>query len=445
MNTNRHLSILKVACLAAALAPLAFGQNKYFINWPDGYSPQQVGKRVAERFVISPHQDPQKIVYPEVCAWYGALTFAQLSGDKQLLDELVKRFEPLMSPPGADLIHRERHVDYEIFGALPLEIYIATKDPKYLELGKSFADSQWEPLPPDVHVREGMPPQDVPDGLTSETRFWIDDMYMITILQVQAFRATRDEKYLDRAALEMSAYLDKLQQPNGLFYHAPDVPFFWGRGDGWVAAGMAELLRSLPPAHPQRAKVLEGYRKMMKALLAYQGADGMWRQLIDHPEAWPETSSTGMFTFAMITGVKNGWLDEETYGPAARKAWIALVGYVDQNAEVTNVCVGTNKKNDLDYYLTRPRHTGDMHGQAPVLWSVSALMEPSVTFNTSAKPAGTDLLLRRTSRSSALNSGCFPGWQCRFRASLKGSVADRRSIESAVLRKERTSTELQAR
>ena len=112
---------------------------------------------------------------------------------------------------------------------------------------------------------------------------------------------------------------------------------------------------------------------MMQALLEFQGQDGMWRQLIDRPEAWPETSSTGMFTFAMVTGVKNGWLDAKTYGPAARKAWLALVGYIDQNADVTSVCAGTNKLNDLAYYLARPRRTCDLHRQAPVLWSASAL------------------------------------------------------------------------
>jgi rhamnogalacturonyl hydrolase YesR len=213
-----------------------------------------------------------------------------------------------------------------------------------------------------------------PDGLTSETRFWIDDMYMITAVEVQAYRATGDTKYIDRAALEMVPYLDKLQQPNGLFYHAPDVPFYWGRGNGWVAAGMTELLRSLPKDHPRRARILEGYRKMMKSLLEFQGKDGMWRQLIDHPEAWPETSGTGMFTFAMVTGVKNGWLDAKTYGPAARQAWLALIGYIDQHADVTSVCAGTNKLNDLAYYLSRPRMTGDFHGQAPVLWSASALL-----------------------------------------------------------------------
>jgi unsaturated rhamnogalacturonyl hydrolase len=79
-----------------------------------------------------------------------------------------------------------------------------------------------------------------------------------------------------------------------------------------------------------------------------------------------------MFTFALITGVKNGWLDPATYGPAARKGWLTLVGYIDQNAEVTSVCEGTGKKNDLDYYLAR--RTGDFHGQAPVLWCASALL-----------------------------------------------------------------------
>jgi unsaturated rhamnogalacturonyl hydrolase len=367
---NRMIHPLKHACprlLLILMAGFLFGivaqaagQQNYFTDWPQGAAPEEVGKRVAERFVSSPHMDPKNITYPEVCTWYGALTFAQLSGDKELSSRLIRRFDLLLTPQEAGLVSKERHVDFTVFGAVPFEIYIQTKDPKYLDLGKSFADRQWE--------------NPTAEGLTSETRFWIDDMYMITAVQVQGFRATGDRKYLDRAALEMVAYLDRLQQPNGLFYHAPDVPFYWGRGDGWVAAGMTELLRSLPENHPQRARVMESYRKMMKALLATQGKDGMWRQLIDHAESWPETSSTGMFTFAMVTGVRNGWLDAATYGPAARKAWISLVGYIDQNADMTSVCEGTGKKNDFDYYMQRKRRTGDLHGQAPVLWTASALM-----------------------------------------------------------------------
>jgi unsaturated rhamnogalacturonyl hydrolase len=241
-----------------------------------------------------------------------------------------------------------------------LQIYIETKEQKYLDLGKDIADKQWE--------------DPMPDGLTKQTRFWIDDMFMITAVQLQAYRATGDAKYLHRAALEMTSYLDKLQQPNGLFYHAPDVPFFWGRGDGWVAAGKAEILRSLPENHPQRARIMDGYRKMMASLLKFQDKDGMWHELLDHPEAWPESSCTAMFTFAMITGVKNGWLDRKQYGRAARKGWLGVISYLDEYADLREVCVGTGKKNDLQYYLDRPRITGDLHGQAPVLWCAAALL-----------------------------------------------------------------------
>ena len=256
-NVNRFLKLAWVALLIVGARPLA-AQEGYFNGWPAGSSPQEVGKRVAEHFVTSPHQYSATIHYSEACAWYGALTFAALTHDEGLRRELVERFEPLM-PGGSEAsrIPVRHHVDDEIFGIVPLEIGLETKDARYLSYGQSWADRQWEN------------PQ--ADGLSAETRYWIDDMYMLTILQLEAYRATNNRKYLDRDALEMVSYLDKLQQPNGLFYHAPDVPFFWGRGDGWVAAGMAEMLRTLPADHPQRARILRGYKTMMAALLQYRG------------------------------------------------------------------------------------------------------------------------------------------------------------------------------
>jgi len=82
-----------------------------------------------------------------------------------------------------------------------------------------------------------------------------------------------------------------------------------------------------------------------------------------------------MFTYAMIVGVKRGWLEKEVYAPAARKAWLSLVKYINTDSDVTEVCVGTNKKNDKQYYYDRPRIAGDFHGQAPVLWCAYALLE----------------------------------------------------------------------
>jgi rhamnogalacturonyl hydrolase YesR len=379
MKTNTHL--LAMVCIAAAIGHTTYAQsikeNGDLKHFPKGSTPEEVGKRVADHFIATPHTNfgrttpPKFITYPETCTWYGALAFAKVTHNKAMTTQLGQRFTPLLSTDSA-MIPKPDHVDYCVFGSVPLELYMQTKDQQYLKVGQHIADKQWGPPEGPRAKPESQVWYD--KGYTWQTRLWIDDMFMITAVQAQAYRATGDRKYIDRAAKEMVMYLDSLQMPNGLFYHAPDVPFYWGRGNGWMAAGMSELLRSLPKDNPNRARIMKGYQTMMASLLKYQAEDGMWRQLIDDPASWPETSCTGMFTFAMITGVKNGWLDAKTYGPAARKGWLALISYLNENNDIREVCEGTNKKNDRQYYLDRGRLTGDLHGQAPVLWCASALL-----------------------------------------------------------------------
>ena len=347
--------------LVARAADTATGSP--FGAWPAGADPVTIGHRVARNFLPRPHMlTPQDgtIHYAEACTWYGALTFARLAGDKALSAELIARFDPLLDPANDRIIPKREHVDYSVWGIVPLELYIETKDPKYLPLGLAKADAQWA--------------KPIDGGLSPQTRFWIDDMFMISALQAQAFRATGNRVYLERAAHEMVAYLDKLQQPNGLFFHGDKGRFFWGRGNGWMAAGMTELLRDLPADNPDRPRILAGYRKMMAALLQAQDEKGMWHQLVDRADAWPETSGTGMFTYAFISGVKHGWLEAATYGPAARKAWLALIGYLDADANMHEVCAGMGQRPDAEGYLNAKRAVGDYHGEAPVLWCASALL-----------------------------------------------------------------------
>ncbi|MEI9957239.1 MAG: glycoside hydrolase family 88 protein [Ferruginibacter sp.] len=299
------------------------------------------------RLIQNPH-----IPYFEVCNWYGALTFSALTNNDNLRKKLVERFVPLFGEDSA-LLPVPDHVDYTVFGTIPFEMFLQTKDSAYFKLGKFYADKQWA-------APEG--PRVIPesytyykDGYTWQTRLWLDDMYMITEIQTQAYRATGNKKYIERAAKEMVLYLDKLQKPNGLFYHTADAPFYWGRGNGWMAAGMADLLRMLPKQNLNYKRIMNGYKLMMSSLLKYQAEDGMWRQLIDDTAAWKETSCTGMFTYAMITGVKNGWLDKNVYEKVAVKGWIALTGYINDKGEVADICEGTGAKNDRQYYLDRKK------------------------------------------------------------------------------------------
>jgi unsaturated rhamnogalacturonyl hydrolase len=353
--------------------------KKYDLSsWPGGSSPEEVGIRLAERFLSTPHKNsgdvsstvaPTHIHYAETCTWLGSLWFAEVTENSDLFNRLEARFIPLFGEEKY-LLPVPNHVDNNVFGSVPLELYLHTGRKDYLDLGLYYADSQWA-LPDSTTVQE----KEYADrGYTWQTRIWIDDMFMITAVQTQAFRATGDTKYIDRAAREMVLYLDTIQLDNGLFYHSPTAHFSWGRGNGWMAAGMTEILRALPDDNPYRQKIMKGYYKMMASLLEHQTADGMWRQVIDDPGFWNETSSTAMFTYAMITGVKKGWLDEKTYGAAARKAWLSLVTYIDDDDNLTDVCEGTGTGFDRSYYMNRSRNTGDLHGQAPMLWCAAALL-----------------------------------------------------------------------
>jgi len=353
-------------------ANFCFAQKSALTNFPTEAAPEKIGKLIAYRFINAKHalHAGKWISYPETFYWNGTIKYATLTKDEFLLAQMQKRFEPLFTTERA-LLPIKNHVDLNMFGSLPLTLYRATGDDRYFQIGLPYADTQWQ-VPEDAKPEEK---QWAEKGYSWQTRLWIDDMYMITIVQMHALSTTEDPKYLDRAAKEMVLYLDKLQMPNGLFYHAPDVPFYWARGNGWMAAGMTELLRNLPKNHVDRPRILEGYVKMMKSLKAFQTESGMWNQLIDEPSYWAETSGSAMFAYAFITGVKKGWLNAREYAPAARKAWIALVSYVNKEGAVSQVCVGTNKKNDKQYYFDRPRSTGDYHGQAPYLWCVGALLE----------------------------------------------------------------------
>jgi unsaturated rhamnogalacturonyl hydrolase len=341
----------------------------FFRDWPEGKSPAAVGKKVAENFLPRGHyQDHKDFRYPDAIVWFGALKVAHETGDKELAGQLTRRYDTYRKNP--KLVPEKFHVDYAVLGIVPLELYRLTNDPALRKLGMHRADGQWH--------------KPTADGVTSQARYWVDDIFMIAAIQTAAYRVTNDPRYLDRAALTSETYLKRLQKEDGLFWHAEDSPFVWGRGVGWYAAGMTEILKFLPPSHANYPGIIGGYEKMMAALLKNQAPSGLWRQLVDKPESWEETSGSAMFAYAMVTGVRRGWLDEETYGPVARKAWLALVDQIDDAGNLQQVCVGTNKGakevgSDLEkqyqFYMNRPRIAGDYHGQAPLLWTAAALLE----------------------------------------------------------------------
>ena len=331
--------------------------------WTDENSPENIGRLVINEllsrqdFMYYDVEDVHAVHYAEACAALGALRLIGLLKDDELLKKVVARYKRVID---LKIVNTANHVDVNVYGILPLEIYIQTGDKVFFEQGINLADIQWR--------------NPLPNGMTNQTRYWIDDIYMISSLQSQAFKATNNPVYLERASLEIDSYLEKLQQPNGLFYHGENAKFFWGRGNGWVAAGLAELMTILSESNKYYVNIKAGYLKIMKSLKKYQASDGMWRQLVDNTDAWNETSGSAMFGYAMLIGVKKGILPEQKYLEACKKSWLSLTGYIQKDGKISDVCAGTGQSTDVNFYLNRPKITGDFHGQAPMLWFAHALL-----------------------------------------------------------------------
>jgi len=344
-----------VFVMAAAGATSAAGPGQ-----GPGYSEQETEElafRVSER-VLSHRRGLIDVRYEMACARFGVLMFAEAAGRPELLHKTEEVYRPFKRGWMRPL---RGHVDMNVFGIVPFELYIQTGEADYLPLAVRLAEDEY---------RRGRD-----DGLSDYTRLWVDDMWMVGSLQTQAFRATGKKVYADRAMDQLLAYCRELQEESGLFHHSLKSPHLWGRGNGWAAASMTAALLAIPPDHPRYGELMDAYKRQMAALIRVQHESGMWNQLLDAPDSYLESSCTGMFVFALASGVRKGWLGEEHYRRAAERGWNALKGYVDRKGDVRDVCVGTNHMDSRDYYMNRPRRTGVLHGKAAFLWAASAMYE----------------------------------------------------------------------
>src|SRR5574344_544282 len=192
---NRFIFSIPVILLAFLFSINLEAQN-YFDNFPVKADPKLVGNNLCKRLLETKHQlyFDKGIHYAEVCTWYGALRFAEQTGNKDMIKKLRARFE-LLFEIEKELLPPPVHVDQNMFGCLPLRFYSITKDKRYLDLGLPYADSQWT-LPKNANEEEQKWNK---KGYSWQTRLWIDDMYMITIVQSEAYKATGDVKYINRA------------------------------------------------------------------------------------------------------------------------------------------------------------------------------------------------------------------------------------------------------
>lgn len=201
---------------------------------------------------------------------------------------------------------------------------------------------------------------------------WPDDLYMGGVFLVRYGLYRHDIRYIDDAARNIIQQAALEQDSNGLWFHGYFVdtkshaPFKWARGNGWVTVTLAETLSAMPADDPLRPQLLVILKKQVDGLRPLQAPSGMWRQVLDKPELWEETSSTAMFAYGIARAVHRGWLPASDMA-MARRAFAGVARNVTPEGKVENTCGGTNIGTTLEFYINRPRPDDDPHGRGPVL------------------------------------------------------------------------------
>lgn len=208
---------------------------------------------------------------------------------------------------------------------------------------------------------------------------WPDDLYMGGVFLVRYGLYTHDPKHIDDAARNIIHQAALEQDADGLWFHGYYVsrkthgPFKWARGNGWVTVALVETLSAMPENDPLCPQLVAILRKQVDRLRSLQAPSGMWRQILDKPELWEETSATAMFAYGIARAVHKGWLPASDMA-MARHAFAGVAKNVNADGSVDNTCAGTAMGTTLEFYVNRPRPHDDPHGRGPVMLAGVELM-----------------------------------------------------------------------
>ena len=175
---------------------------------------------------------------------------------------------------------------------------------------------------------------------------WCDALFMAPPVYARMYRITGEEKYLNFMNEEYKATYDFLfDKEEHLFYRdhryftqreKNGKKVFWGRGNGWVIGGLAEILREIPVGHKSRPFYENLFKEMAACIAGLQQSDGFWRASMLDPKSYPspETSCSGFFVYGLAYGVNEGLLPQDKYLPIVEKGWKALCSAVEKDGKL---------------------------------------------------------------------------------------------------------------
>lgn len=190
------------------------------------------------------------------------------------------------------------------------------------------------------------PPSPAMNAHAKQSWTWCDALFMAPPVYAELAALENDPEYLVFMDTLFKRTYNHLYNPaDGLFFRddtffgkqeANGKNIYWGRGNGWVAAGLTNTLTAIPPDSPYRPFYEDLFRRLVGRLVSLQDVDGSWHASLLDPDSYPapETSATALIVYAIAWGVNNGLLDAKTHIPVVMKGWSVLAAAVDADGKV---------------------------------------------------------------------------------------------------------------
>lgn len=300
-----------------------------------GPEPLDIATRLA---AVYGHAVERPLMYPTGVAISGRLRLAALQGN-DLAPAIARLVEALTADPDA-VPNAAPSLAAACFAD---ELFARTGDVRHRDLLLRLADRFR--ADPDVRV---------------------EDVFFAGTLLGRAYGATGDAGYRDRL-LEFLRRIDT-RQGNGLYWHCHASPYFWGRGNAFVALGLAEALSYLD-WQGEAADIAAVHGEHLAALAAFQHPSGLWHQVVDDTGTYLEHSATTMTGYAIARGLRAGRLPTTPWRDVVDRAWDGAAARISPDGKLDGVCVGTGPLDSRQAYVERPFSTGvDARGGAMALW-----------------------------------------------------------------------------
>ena len=205
-----------------------------------------------------------------------------------------------------------------------------------------------------------------------------------------------EKKNYDDIFRQFFNVVEHMRDPKtGLYYHAYDSSRemfwcdkvtglsqnFWLRALGWYSMA---LLDTLDKADASVGEPYERLKKvfvdLMDAMLKYQDASGMWYQVVNFggmEKNYLETSGSSIMAYALLKGVRLGFLSESYQAYGAKAFHGICEKYLSEDADgslhLDGICLvaglGGNqmRSGTYDYYMSEPVVKDDAKGVGPFL------------------------------------------------------------------------------